>query len=316
MESASEQIDPVDLLAQMTEYLDRLIGFRAIEPRFEMEIVSALRCSSCGSLSRVPDECFHQSAIRIKPLAASPSATFEEMINSALQVGAERGMYCRAEACGLGAKLVRATAESFLATTPEILVVHIAWGAATALPGSNSSEASQAIKIDRGTRAPLSIPQSLLLQSTNTPDASGVPFVLRGIVCRVGDMSAQGHYVAIIGNKSSWWIANDHEVDWTADPSVAAFASGRYPILAFFEEKKTYLHNVEKGDAALFAPAKLREHGTLNSDKSEEPRLPLSALNASAPRLKHGESIIPLTALEKPEEHNVHARPGKIVAHD
>lgn len=77
------------------------------------------------------------------------------------------------------------------------------------------------------------------------------PWRLKGIICRIGDDPSTGHYIAIILHEEVYWVMDDHRVRRARGVGREAFASGRYPVMVFYERSNANYVPVSRATSCI-----------------------------------------------------------------
>lgn len=243
VESAERQIDPDDLLAQINAHLDTASSDKGFSRSMQFTVISVVECSHCHDPHVVREECGARRSIFLRLGEDGGERSIEDLVADGLQVGELRDHECLAtcEATSPGvASTFRAKSDSYLVNGPPVLHLNLNWPffvrKAPKTRSMGLASDADTVEIDTRVGNGVHIPYRLSLVATFRPGPPPpISYTLRGIVCRIGRTASEGHYIAIVGSRHSWWVIDDDRVSHTSSPSDAAFEAGRYPVHVFYE---------------------------------------------------------------------------------
>ena len=283
-----QQMDADEFCSNLTQAFDKALPKHDLGSVFDLPIINILRCHRCGHREGMPGETAVHSGVTIYPNNSFTPTDFEQMLCEGLQTGSERQWRCPSKLCRVvGTETVRAV--SYVGRLPPVLLVKMSWGLEPMPRGSTDIWTKQMqVQIGPSFDIPLSIALTNTIPHVQEKDTPA-QYELRGICCRIGRTSDQGHYVAIIGTGRNWWLMDDHKVTSVLNPSQAAFSEGRYPVMIFYEDP---LHEPVRPDEPPLPSTLLRNRNAPDSFSARNP-VATKAVNWRAPRLKTSSPATP-----------------------
>jgi len=239
IDDANVMDDPVHLLFRLTEYMDTISRGGRFQGLFEFGTIRRFTCDRCGIPSIAWDDDSTNTMIMIHPCQPNASLDLGSLLQTGLQVAVSRTQSCSNVSCG---QSNRCESNSKIARLGPLLAINVVWDAEFEVEVPLEAERSgsttaQSLLVNRNTS--FVIPSKLSWDDRHVDDML-LPrptshWKLSGIVCRVGHMASQGHYVAIVPFNDHWWVIDDHRVFRTNNPGLEGFRDGKYPVLILYK---------------------------------------------------------------------------------